>query len=134
MNRTIYTLVMTLLLSATAPALSAQASDYTGTWIGEATVPGTSDKDMVTLELRKAENSYAGTISDSLNLVRDGAIREVILGELGTLRFKFTLTRGNQEVTAKVTLDYIAGKLMGAWMIENGPYSPLDLSPQKKTS
>ncbi len=131
MNRSIYTLVWATFLSAAAPALSGQVSDYSGTWIGEVTVPGTSDRDLVTLELKKTGDSYDGAISDSLKLVRNGTIQEVTISELGTLRFKFTMNRGNQEVIAKVTLDYIVGKLFGAWIIENGPYSSLELAPQK---
>ncbi len=113
-----------------AGLLPAQKTDLSGTWVGDTMVPNSQDKDGLTLVLRKTENSYAGTISDSMGMLSAVALENVKF-ENGTLTFQFTATVGDQNIKVITTLKVNGEKLSGSWSDEQGDTGALEMTLKK---
>jgi hypothetical protein len=132
-TETILTLVV-LLVTFSAGLLPAQASDISGTWVGTTDFPNTPDIDPVTLILKKAGNSYAGTIT--VATAKEVALENLKIEDEDTVTFAFVLPIGNDKVKVKARVDILSdkvdgSKLMGAWTMETGEYGSLDLTRKK---
>jgi len=130
MHRVEFRALPFLLTAFTAGVLLAQNPDLTGTWTGEATLSGSTDKDRVTLILQKSGESYNGTISTLSGLAKEAPL-ESVKYDASNLRFQFTANRNGREVKIKVALNLIVGRLIGAWWADDISFSPLDLAPKK---
>lgn len=94
---------------------SSPAVDLTGTWTGSLALGnGQGPTDEITLVLRKADKSYAGTINDSLGIIdKDSAITGVNLAGNalgfdfkamgGSMEFAMNLTASGDKMTGEVT-------------------------------
>ena len=102
--------------------LAGQATDITGKWVGETVFMGSTDMDRVTLALEKQGDSYSGTISDSLGLIKNAPIESVRF-ENDNLRFKFTAAVGGREVKMRAALNLFTGRLIGAWATDEGTHA-----------
>jgi hypothetical protein len=116
------------LLAAIEPALP-QAPDFSGTWTGDAALPGSTEKERITLVLRKSGDTYTGTLSDTKGAAKEAALEDVTVNDVN-LRFAFTITRSGREVKIKTALNAIVGRLVGGWWADDALYSPVDLAPQ----
>jgi hypothetical protein len=106
---------------------SAQAIDLSGTWIGKTEVPDMG-ADEVTLVLKKVENGYSGTISDSLNVVAaDTEIKDATI-ENDVLSFTFPLADG-AIITMKLTVS--ENKLSGQWEHPEGSTGAIEFVLKK---
>jgi hypothetical protein len=123
-------LPLLFLLAAIEPA-TAQAPDFSGTWAGDAAMPGSTEKERITLVLRKSGDTYTGTISDTKGLAKEAALEDVTVNDVN-LRFAFTIRRSGREVKVRAALNAIVGRLVGGWWADDALYSPLDLAPQPK--
>jgi len=105
---------------ANAPAPT--AVDLTGTWTGSLDT-GNMGVDTLTLVLKKAGQSYAGTINDSLGLIdKDTAIAEVKLAG-NEFSFAFKAMGGAMEFAMKLTVngDKMTGELMNKTAGQGAP-------------
>ena len=125
-------LVLPLLLSSlSSGALPGQSPDLSGAWIGDAVLPGSTETDHITLVLEKAGDSYSGRFSDSRELARDAALRDVTYNN-GNLRFKVPVVIDGRNQTLRFGLNFHSGRLIGGWGTEGGNYGTLELSRRPK--
>jgi hypothetical protein len=123
------------LLATLAPGvLFAQFPDIAATWVGTTDFPGTPNEDPVTLVLKKAGNSYTGTIT--VATAKETPLENFKLDDEDTFTFEFVMPVGDQKMRVKARLDVIedrvlGNKLMGAWTADSGEYGSLDLSRKK---
>ena len=112
--------------------LAGQAADITGRWAGETVFMGSTDHDMITLAIEKNSDTYSGTISDSLGMIKNAPIESVRF-ENDNLRFKFTAVVGGREVKMRAALNLFTGRLIGAWATDEGThaYGSLELERTK---
>jgi hypothetical protein len=118
----------------TLPAQQAKFPDIAGTWVGETDFPATPEKDPVTLVLKKAGDSFTGTIT--VGKGKASALENVTIEDEDTFSFIFTLTMGQDQSKVKAKLDaiddkLIGHKLIGSWAMDDGSYGTLELQPQK---
>ena len=127
--------VLTVLCTAFGAAtIFQQFPDISGTWVGETDFPNTPDVDPVTLVLKKAGDSYSGTIT--VATAKEVALENFKIEDEDTCSFGFTMIIGGTKVQVKAKLDIIndkvdGNKLMGAWSLESGEYGSLDLTRKK---
>jgi hypothetical protein len=107
-----------------------QNKDLSGTWYGETVVPNATDKDVITMVLKKAGDSYTGTISDSLGML-NGAPLEKARFEKDTLSFEFVVLVGGRDIRTRTTLKISGEKLVGSWETEDGASGPLEMARMK---
>jgi hypothetical protein len=122
-------LLVIFLLCVAAPIFG-QNKDLSGTWSGETVVPNAPDKDVITMVLKKAGDSYTGTISDSLGML-NGTPLEKVKFEKDTLIFEFIVSTGGQEIRARTTFKISGEKLVGSWETEDGATGPLEMTRTK---
>lgn len=125
---TIGLLLIFLLLYAVS--VLPQNKDLAGTWIGATIVPNSPDKDIITMVIKKAGESYAGTISDSLGMVNNASLADVKF-ESGALNFGFVAVVDSQEIKVSVTLKISGEKLVGSWESEDGATGELEMARVK---
>ncbi len=113
-----------------AGLLPAQKTDLSGTWVGDTVVPNSADKDGIILALKKTNDSYSGTISDTMGMVNAVALENVKF-ENATLSFQFTASVGDQYVKVSTSLKVNGEKLSGAWTSEQGDSGALELTRKK---
>ncbi len=104
--------ILALLSLAAMSASAHPAVDLTGTWRGSYDT-GDSTADEITLVLKKADKSYAGTINDSLGYIeKDTAIADVVLAG-NEFSFSFKAMGGSMEFAMKLTVngDKMTGEL-----------------------
>ncbi len=108
-------------------SLAQKAPDLSGTWIGKTEVPDVGT-DEVTLVLKKAEKSYAGTVSDNQGvIIANTEIRDVTI-EGEKFSFVFPLADGN-FVTINMT---VAGdKMTGYWEHPAGSTGAIEFIKKK---
>ncbi len=126
--RTKLCLAVFLLLAASS--IFGQAKDPSGTWVGDTVVPNSPDKDIITMILKKGGDSYSGTISDSLGMLK-GTPLEKAKFESDTISFEFVVTVGTDQVRVSMTLRMSGEKLSGTWESEDGSRGTLELSRTK---
>jgi hypothetical protein len=137
MKRAMILVLPVLLMTFATIKLLAQEikfADITGTWIGETNFPDSPDKDLVTLVLKKAGDSFTGTIA--VGKTKEVALANVTIEDEDTFSFEFSMTYGGNTNMVKVKLDFLNDKLMGrrlmgSWMRDDGSYGSLDLQPKK---
>ena len=122
-------LLMVLLLCGAA-SVFAQNKDLDGTWVGETIVPNSPDKDVITMVLKKAGDSYTGTMSDSLGMLNGTPLTKVKF-ENGTLSFELVALADGQEIRVITTLKVSGEKLAGSWETEDGANGLLEMSRVK---
>ena len=116
------------------PAQQAKFPDIAGTWVGTTDFPSTPDKDPVTLVLKRAGDSFAGTIA--VGKTKEVALENVKIEDEDTFSFEFSLTVGEDTDRVKAKLDVIndrliGNKLLGGWTMDDGSYGTLDLQYKK---
>ena len=138
MTKTTLVIFSALLLAFAGTALYGQTQaktlDVSGTWTGDTELPNSDTKDHVTLILKKAGDSFSGTIT--MLGAKDVAIENFSFEDEDTFEFQFTMTSGGNKNVVKVKLDVINDKLlgnslMGAWTMDSGDYGRLELNPKK---
>ncbi len=122
--------LMVILLLSCTPSMLGQSKDLSGTWSGETVVPNSPDKDSVTLILKKAGDSYTGTISDSLGMLNETPLEKVKF-ENDTLSFAFVVLANGQEIRVHSALKPSADKLVGSWESEDGANGRLEMVRMK---
>jgi hypothetical protein len=132
MKRTMISIALTLFsIPLMSGLLIAQDSDISGTWIGDAAVPGSTESDRLTLILEKSGDSYSGKLSDSLGLASGAPLEDVTFIN-NDLRFRVSAKRGGQDIKLRVGLNFFLGRLIGFWGIPDTiNNSVLDLSRQE---
>jgi hypothetical protein len=110
--------------------LFGQNSDLSGTWVGETVVPNSSDKDGISLILKKDGASYSGTISDIMGMI-SGASLENVKFENGTLSFQFNAGPTGQTIRISTTLKLSNDKLVGSWTDDQDDTGSLELARKK---
>jgi hypothetical protein len=134
MKRMTLAVFAVLFIAFSMAILFAQTPDLSGTWIGETDFPTTPSVDAVTLVLKRAGDSYSGTIAianaaevplDNFKVEDEDTITFYfpIKAEGGTVKVKARLEIINDKVTGE--------KLLGAWTMESGDYGSLDLKRKK---
>jgi len=113
-----------------AGVLFGQNTDLSGTWVGETAVPNSSDKDGLSLVLKKDGASYSGTMTDTLGMVSGVSLENVKI-ENGTLSFQFNAGPSDQAIRISTTLKLTNDKLVGSWVDEQGDSSALELVRKK---
>jgi hypothetical protein len=122
-------LLVISLLCIAAPIFG-QNKDLSGTWSGETVVPNAPDKDVITMVLKKAGDSYTGTLSDSLGMLNRTPLEKVKF-EKDTLIFEFVVSTGGQEIRARIALKISGEKLSGSWETEDGNTGSLEMTRAK---
>ena len=102
--------------------LAGQATDISGKWAGETVFMGSRDPDRITLVLEKKGDSYSGSISDSLGMIQNAPIENVIFVN-DNLRFKFTATVAGRDVKMRAALNFFMERLVGAWSTDEGSHA-----------
>ena len=120
-------LFVAIALIVVAGSLAAQQTDLSGTWSGPTRIPNMSDNDQITLILKKAGDSYSGSVSDAMGMVNEAALENVKF-ENNALTFEFVVSVNGQNERVSNKLDYKDGKLVGSWWTEDGTTGPLDLT------
>jgi hypothetical protein len=124
-------LIAVLLPNVAALTALARAQDLSGTWTGETVVPDSTDKDLVTLVLKKDAASYTGTLTDSMGMA-NAAILEKVAVAKDALTFEFVITTGSGEaVRIRVALKISGEKLVGSWESDDGATGNLEMSRKK---
>jgi len=121
--------LVVLLTLAVLPSPAAPAENLSGTWIGSVDTGG-SGIDELTVVLKKAEKSYAGTINDSLGFVeKDAPIEDVVLNG-AVLGFSFKAMGGGMVFAVKLTAagDKITGELTN---VAEGSSVPIEFIRKK---
>ncbi len=134
MKRATILALLGLLMTAPAGVLFAQFPDISATWVGTTDFPNTPDEDPVTLVLKKAGDSYTGTIT--VATAKEVPVTNLKIEDEDSFTFEFLMPMGNDKVKVKARLDIISdkvdgNKLMGAWTMESGDYGSLDLTRKK---
>jgi hypothetical protein len=138
MTKTTLVIFSVLLLALASMALYGQTQfkplDVSGTWTGDTELPNSDAPDHVTLILKKAGDSFSGTIT--MLGAKDVAIGNLSFEDEDTFSFEFTTTSGGNKNLVKVKLDVINDKvvgnsLMGAWTMDSGDYGRMELTPKK---
>jgi len=132
MNRTKIAMFPALLLALTPALVFGQTSDLSGTWAGEAALPGSAEKSRFILILQKSEDSYSGTIANAKSPAATATLTDVVL-ERGVLKCKVTISSGGRDVKLRVALNSFYGRLVGGWVTDEGAhaYAPLDFERSK---
>ena len=103
------------------------AVDFSGTWLGKATLPdGTVDE--FTLVLTKEKDAYAGTIVDSLKAVPPATPVQSLKVEGSGISFTFPWPDG-AVIYCKLTL--AGDKMTGDWTHSAGTTGPLVFEKKK---
>ncbi|MBZ5495242.1 MAG: hypothetical protein LAP85_02475 [Acidobacteriia bacterium] len=110
--------------------LLAQNADLSGTWVGDTLIPNSTDKDFLTVVLKKDGVSYSGTITDSMGMA-NGAALEKIKFENGTLSFQFAIFDGQQNLRVSATFKVSGDKMTGSWETESGDTGSVTLERKK---
>lgn len=131
---TILVLALLFVVFAAVTLLARQFPDISGTWVGDTDFPNTPEIDRVTLVLKKAGDSYSGSIT--VATAKEVALENVKIEDEDTFSFAFRMLVGKDtvKVTAKLDVlnDKVMGhKLLGAWTMETGEYGSFDLEPKK---
>jgi hypothetical protein len=100
-------------------APQAKQPDLTGTWEGTAEVPDIVDLDKLTMVLEKAEDSYSGTLTDTVGYANKTNLENVAFAE-GKLSFSFQIFDGTSFQTIYVVLTVDGDKMAGAWENDQG--------------
>jgi hypothetical protein len=138
MTKTTLVIFSALLLAFAGTALYGQTPvktlDVSGTWTGDTELPNSDTKDHVTLILKKAGDSFSGTIT--MLGAKDVAIENFSFEDEDTFNFQFTVTISGNKNLVKVKLDVVNDKLlgdslMGAWTMDSGDYGRMELNPKK---
>jgi len=119
-------LFVSIALMLAAGSVAAQQTDLSGTWNGSTSVPNMTDNDQITLVLKKAGDSYSGSVSDSMGMVNEAALENVKF-ENDALSFEFAISVNGQAVRVTNKLNYKEGKLTGYWSTEDGMSSAMEL-------
>jgi hypothetical protein len=131
MERMTIPMLAMLLLTLAPAALPGQDNDISGTWVGDAALPGSSEKDRITLVIEKTGESYAGKFSDSLGLGQDVALENLTYND-GRLRFTVLVKIDGRETRLRAGLNLSSGRLIGGWGGESGAYGAVELSRKKQ--
>ena len=98
-------LIVGIALMLVAGPLPAQRVDLSGTWTGDTRVPNSTENDRITLVLKKAGNSYSGSVTDSMGMANAAALENVKF-ENSTLSFEFVVSANGENVKITTNLDY----------------------------
>ena len=127
MRRGTCLLFVGIALMLVAGPLPAQQVDLSGTWTGDTRVPNSTENDRITLVLKKAGNSYSGSVTDSMGMANAAALENVKFADR-TLGFEFVISANGENVRISTKLDYKDGKLTGSWSSDEGNTGSLDLA------
>jgi hypothetical protein len=130
MKRAMILALPAVLMTLMAGLLLGQNTDLSGTWVGDTVVPNSSDKDGVTLVLKKDGASYSGTFSDSMGMANEVALQNIKF-EKDTLTFEFVIATTDFSLRISTTLKISGEKLVGSWVSEANDTGPLELSRKK---
>lgn len=109
-------LALSLAFTCVPPAVSADAPDLVGTWVGKTDVPDVGSVDVV-LTVRKGEAGYTASVSDSASLIApDTAVRDLTV-DGDTLSFWFPLADG---ATVSIQLKVSGDTMSGSWQHQEG--------------
>ena len=134
MKRATIFVLTVLCVAFLALTIYAQMPDLSGTWVGDTDFPNTPDVDHVTLALKKAGDSYTGTIT--VATAKEVALENFKIEDEDTFSFDFVMPIGNDKAKVNAKLDIIndkvdGNKLMGAWTLDSGEYGSLELMRKK---
>ena len=130
MKRVTIFVLVAVVATLGAGMLLGQNTDLSGTWVGETMVPNSTDKDGLSLVLKKDGASYSGTMTDSMGMV-NGVSLESVKFENGTLSFKFNAGPADQAMRISTTLKLANDKLVGSWVDDQGDTGALELVRKK---
>jgi hypothetical protein len=132
MKGTTIVVLPTLWLALVPAFLFGQVADLSGTWTGEAVLPGATEKIPYTLKLQKSGDSYTGTLAATKSAAEAAALTDVRL-ESNVLRCKVTISSGGRELKLRVALNSFYGRLVGGWVTDEGAhaFAPLDFERSK---
>jgi hypothetical protein len=82
---------------------SFQGTDLSGTWIANFEIPNGGGMDEFTLVLKKAEESYKGTISDTMGYISKETPITNVDSAGNELSFSFTAMGGSLDVVMRLT-------------------------------
>ena len=131
MKKSTLFLLFSILTMCMTGLLPGQTADFSGTWVGSTVVPDNPEKDQVTLTLKKDGDSYAGTITDSLGLVNQAALKGMKFDK-DTFSFYFMASTGEQDLRVDTILKVSGGKLVGTWTSEAGDSGSFELEHKKQ--
>ncbi len=122
-------LLVGVLLYGTVLVLG-QSKELSGTWVGDTVVPNSTDKDIVTMVLKKAGDSYTGKVSDSLGMLNSAPLEKVTF-EKDTLSCEFMVATSEQNIRVTLTLKTSGEKLVGSWVSEDGASGQIEMARVK---
>jgi hypothetical protein len=120
-----------LLLAALAPAQQPGKPkvDLTGSWTGH-TFIGDGSRAEFSLILAKAENAYAGKISDETGQMPEMQIKNVAFKD-PDLTFEVDFPNGAETQLIKIQLKLEGDSLKGSWLDEEGNSNVIELARKK---
>jgi hypothetical protein len=132
MQRTTIVMVAALFLVLMPVLVFGQAADLSGSWAGDAALPGSAEKSRFILKLQKSEDSYSGTLADAKSPDATAILTDVRL-ERGVLKCKVTISSGGRDLKLRVALNSFYGRLIGGWATDEGAhaFAPLDFERSK---
>jgi hypothetical protein len=132
MQRTTIVMFPALLLALMPALVFGQTADLSGTWAGDAALPGSTEKSRFILILQKSEDSYSGTLADEKSPAARATLTDVTM-ERGVLKCKVTISSGGRDLKLRVALNSFYGRLVGGWVTDEGAhaFAPLDFERSK---
>ena len=132
MKRTTIVMLPALLLALVSGFVFGQTEDLSGTWTGNAALPGSTEKNPYILKLQKSGESYAGTFAAAKSTAAAATLTDVRL-ENNVLKCKVTISSGGRDFKLRVALNSFYGRLVGGWVTDEGAhaYGPLDFERGK---
>jgi hypothetical protein len=129
-NRILILSVLAVAL-ALAPAFAQTAGkvDLSGTWTGY-TILGDGTRAEFSLILARAENTYAGKITDESGLIPEMQIKNVAFKD-PDLSFEVDLPSGAETQLIKIGLKLGGDALKGSWLDEEGNSNIIELARKK---
>ena len=129
MKKSSLTMLLSLLAILPVFMFAASAADLSGTWVGSTEIPGAAEPDALTLVLTKSDDSYTGTISDSMGMAQNAELQEVTF-EDNTLSFHFTVDTGEAFLRIDVSLTVDGTTMSGSWESEDGNSASIELEKE----
>lgn len=108
----------------------AQATDITGTWVGETAVPDAPEPDKLTLVITKNEGKYKILFSDTYGYADETECDNVEYTD-GELSLTFDISDGYSVQTIYVKLKVEGDEMTGHWENDEGEASDIKLKRKK---
>jgi len=132
MKRTTIVMSAALLLALVHASAFSQVADLSGTWTGDAALPGAPEKSSYVLKLQKSGDTYTGTLAAAKSTDAAATLTDVRL-ENNVLKCKVTISSGGRDLKLRLALNSFYGRLIGGWVTDEGAhaFAPLDFDRSK---